>query len=70
MIVHSNKRSDVPDADLMDEWKKLEVTKRIWDYFQRSYDTVEGLRTCDASKIEYHRGQADIMDDLRRIFAK
>lgn len=69
MIVHSNKKADMPDKDLMHEWRKFEVTRRVWQYFQK-YDPIEGLRTCDVDKIQYFRGQADLMDDLRRIFAK
>lgn len=70
MIVHSNKKSDLPDNDLMNKWRKLEVTGRVWDYFQRSYNPIDGLRTCPPDQIPYFRAIADVMDDLGVIFAK
>lgn len=69
MIVHSNKKADLTDKDLMDSWRKHEITQQVWKYFQK-FDSVGGLRTCDTDKIQYYRGQADMMDDIKRIFAK
>ncbi len=58
----------MPDKDLLREWQNLEVSKRVWDYFQQSFSPVDGLRTCSPDKVEYFRAQADMMDDLTRIF--
>lgn len=41
---------------------------QVWQRLCSLYKPYNNLRTCEVEKIEYYRAQADMMEDLKRIF--
>lgn len=54
--------------DELSVWRSRPETKVIWNCLQEYYNTYQSLRTCEVDDVKYHRGIADVMDDLRKIF--
>ena len=57
----------VDKADLQ-RWRNHSITRVIWARLLEHYNP-QAWRSCDIEKIEYHRGQAEIMDELEKLFA-
>jgi len=66
--IKSNRTADFPDKDLLDSWRRNLVTQQIWKRLSNSYNPVQGLRDCSIEKIEYYRGQLDMLDELSKLF--
>ena len=67
-VIKSNRTQDLPNKGELQAWQHNPVTMEIWQRLSSSYNPAQGLRNCAAEKIEYYRGQADILDELAKIF--
>lgn len=67
---NSSKEKKTPfdiEADLLAGWRKHPVTKTVYHKLYARCNPMAALRNCPADKIEYYRGQADLLDMLRQV---
>lgn len=55
------------DKVVLEKWKHNPTTIQIWERLKKLYQT-NAWRVCDLDKIEYHRGQAAMMEELEKFF--
>lgn len=55
------------DKPSLEKWQLNPTTMLVWQKLQASWE-VQAWRSCEHEKIEYWRGVADLMDELRKIF--
>lgn len=57
-----------PDKLELEKWQANPTTMRVWRKLCSSFKPYKALRTCPLDKVEFHRGQAEILDELRKYF--
>ena len=64
----SRSKPAMPDKDLMAGWKRNPVTQQVYLNLCSYLAPAQAWRNCPLDKLEYYRGQQDIMDELAKVF--
>jgi hypothetical protein len=58
------------EKPLLEKWQLNPTTMQVWHKLSSHYRPLQNLRQCEPHKVEYYRAQADMMEELAKLFEK
>jgi len=56
------------DPNDLSDWQHKQITNQIWKTILSEYRPLDNILTCSLEKVEYFRGQAEMLRYLSQFF--